>query len=181
MRVGRARYRPRGAAGRADPRSHRVRRPQLIRVWRITRAKHAAFDGHGARRHGGRWNRAGTPVVYTSASLALAALELFVNLERPNPPGDLVAISADIPETLTISRVPPAELPPSWRSYPPPEALADLGTRWARELKSLVLAVPSAVIPQELNYLLNPLHSDFKRIRAGKPEAFRFDPRLRRR
>jgi RES domain-containing protein len=77
--------------------------------------------------------------------------------------------------------VPPAELPPSWRSYPPPEALADLGTRWARELKSLVLAVPSAVIPQELNYLLNPLHSDFKRIRAGKPEAFRFDPRLRRR
>ena len=176
-----ARYRPRDAAGRADPRSHRVRRPQLIRVWRITRAKHAAFDGHGARRHGGRWNRAGTPVVYTSASLALAALELFVNLERPNPPGDLVAISADIPETLAISRVPPAELPPSSRSYPPPEALADLGTRWARESKSLVLAVPSAVIPQELNYLLNPLHSDFKRIRAGKPEAFRFDPRLRRR
>jgi len=77
--------------------------------------------------------------------------------------------------------VPPAELPASWRSYPPPEALADLGTRWARELKSPVLAVPSAVIPQELNYLLNPLHADCKRVRAGKPEAFRFDPRLRRR
>jgi len=82
---------------------------------------------------------------------------------------------------LTISRVPASELPVNWRSYPPPEALADLGTRWAHELKSPVLAVPSAVIPQELNYLLNPLHSHFKRIRPGNSEAFRFDPRLRRR
>jgi RES domain-containing protein len=131
--------------------------------------------------HGGRWTRPGIPAVYTSASLALAALEVFVNLERPEPPGDLVSIAADIPETLTVSRIAPSELPASWRSYPAPEALADLGARWAKELKSPVLAVPSAVIPQELNYLLNPLHSDFKRIRVGKPEAFRFDPRLRRR
>jgi RES domain-containing protein len=82
---------------------------------------------------------------------------------------------------VTISRVSLSDLPANWRSYAPPEALADLGTRWARESKSPVLAVPSAVVPQELNYLLNPLHSHFKRIRAGGPEAFRFDPRLRRR
>lgn len=75
----------------------------------------------------------------------------------------------------------PSELPASWRSYPAPEALADLGTRWAQELKTPVLAVPSAVIPQEVNYLLNPLHSHFKRIRVGDPELFGFDPRLRRR
>jgi len=75
----------------------------------------------------------------------------------------------------------PSERPANWRSYPAPEALADLGTRWAHEQKTPVLAVPSAVIPQELNYLLNPLHSRFKRIRVGNPEAFRFDPRLRRR
>ncbi len=74
----------------------------------------------------------------------------------------------------------PSELPANWRRYPAPDALADLGTRWAHELRTPVLAVPSAVIPQELNYLLNPRHSDFKRIRVGKPEAFRFDPRLRR-
>ncbi|MGH7318306.1 MAG: RES family NAD+ phosphorylase [Candidatus Rokuibacteriota bacterium] len=147
----------------------------------MTRARFAAFDGEGARRHGGRWTRPGIPVVYTSASLALAALEVFVNLERPQPPGDLVAISADIPETLTIAWMAPSELPANWRSYPAPEALADLGTRWAHELKTPVLVVPSAVIPQELNYLLNPLHSHFKRIRVGNPEAFRFDPRLRRR
>jgi len=77
--------------------------------------------------------------------------------------------------------VTPSELPANWRSYPAPDALADVGARWARELRSPVLAVPSAVIPQELNYLLNPLHSDFKRIRVGKPDNFRFDPRLRRR
>ncbi len=98
-----------------------------------------------------------------------------MNLERPEPPGDLVAIAADIPETLTISQMALTELPANWRSYPAPEALSDLGARWAHELKTPVLTVPSAVIPQELNYLLNPLHSLFKRIRVGKPEAFRFD------
>jgi RES domain-containing protein len=92
-----------------------------------------------------------------------------------------VAVSADIPETLTISRMTPSDLPANWRTYPAPETLADLGTRWAQELRTPVLAVPSAVIPQELNYLLNPLHSHFKRIRVGKPEAFRFDPRLQHR
>jgi RES domain-containing protein len=131
--------------------------------------------------HGGRWTRPGVPVVYTSASLALAALEVFVNLERPEPLGDMVAIAADIPDSMTIARMAPAELPASWRSYPAPEALADLGARWANEAKTAVLAVPSAVIPQELNYLLNPRHPGFARIRVGDPEPFRFDPRLRRR
>jgi RES domain-containing protein len=118
--------------------------------------------------------------VYTSGSLALATLEVFVNLERPEPPDDLVAISADIPETLAISRVPNAELPPEWRRHPPPPELAELGTRWAMAGETPVLAAPSAVIPPELNYLLNPLHPHFKRIRVGRPQAFRFDPRLRR-
>jgi RES domain-containing protein len=118
--------------------------------------------------------------VYTSASLALAVLEVLVHLERPELPGDLVAIPADIPDTITIARVAMSDLPANWRRYPAPEALGDLGMRWARQGGAPVLAVPSAVILQEPNYLLNPLHSDFKRIRVGKPEAFRFDPRLRR-
>lgn len=121
------------------------------------------------------------PVVYTSASLALAALEVFVNLERPEPPPDLVAISAEIPEALAIARLAPSDLPASWRSHPAPEALGELGTRWAHEGKTPVLAVPSAVIPQELNYLLNPRHVHFRRIRVSDPVPFRFDPRLQRR
>jgi RES domain-containing protein len=75
----------------------------------------------------------------------------------------------------------PSELPANWRSHPAPEALAELGTHWAHEAKTPVLAVPSAVIPQELNYLLNPRHAHFKRIRVSDPVPFRFDPRLRRR
>jgi RES domain-containing protein len=120
------------------------------------------------------------PVVYTSASLALAALEVFVNLERPELPADLVAIPAEIPEALALARLAPSELPANWRSYPAPEQLAELGTRWAQEARTPVLAVPSAVIAQEMNYLLNPRHANFKRIRVRDPEPFRFDPRLRR-
>lgn len=105
---------------------------------------------------------------------------MFVNLEKPQPPDNLVAVWADIPETLPISKVPLSRLPRDWRTYPPPERLADLGTDWARAGETAILAVPSAVIPQELNYLLNPLHPRFKRIRIGKPEPFRFDPRMGR-
>jgi RES domain-containing protein len=101
-----------------------------------------------------------------------------VNLERPELPADLVAIPAEIPEELAITRLAPSKLPGSWRSYPAPEQLAELGTRWAQEARTPVLAVPSAVIPQELNYLLNPRHAHFKRIRVRDPEPFRFDPRL---
>ena len=114
--------------------------------------------------------------MYTSSTLALAALETLVHFETPEEPEDLVAIAADIPEALEILSIRAEDLPEGWTRDPAPVALADLGTRWAHERSSPVLAVPSAVIPQELNYLLNPLHAHFKRIRVGKPEPFRFDP-----
>ncbi len=89
-----------------------------------------------------------------------------------------VAIPADIPDRVEITRVRPSDLPRDWRSLPRPPALADLGTRWAHAGVGAVLAVPSVVIPQDLNYLLNPLHPAFKRIRLGRPEPFSFDPRV---
>ncbi|MBI2153527.1 MAG: RES family NAD+ phosphorylase [Candidatus Rokubacteria bacterium] len=150
----------------------------MIRVWRISKAKNAAFDGEGARLSGGRWNHPGTAVVYTSSTLALAVLELFVHLDPSEAPDDLVAIPADIPASLPITRIRPAQLPTNWRRYPAPAALADLGTRWARGRKTAVLAVPSAVIPLDLNYLLNPLHPAFKQIRVGEKTPFQFDPRM---
>lgn len=117
-------------------------------------------------------------MVYTSSTLALAALGLFVHLEASELPEDLFASYADIPETVKITRLRPSQLPVGWRRYPAPQALADLGTRWAHEGKTAVLAVPSAVIPGELNYLCTPLHPASKQIRIGKPEPFRFDPRM---
>ena len=130
---------------------------------------------------GGRWNHRGTAVVYTSSTLSLAAMELLVHLDDEDLATDYVGIAADIPASVDVARLRDTDLPRLWRAYPRPQALADLGSRWAAAGESAVLAVPSAVIPQELNYLLNPLHPHFKRIQIGRPEPFSFDPRLRKR
>lgn len=151
-----------------------------MRVWRVSRRAHAAFDGKGARLAGGRWNHRGTPVVYTSATLSLAALEYFVNLDPGDAPDDLVATSSEVPDGLALRAVREKDLPSRWRGYPAPEALADLGTEWARRRSTAVLAVPSAVVPPETNYLLNPAHPEFRRISVGRPEAFSLDPRTRK-
>jgi len=149
-----------------------------VQVWRICRRRYAAFDGEGARLYQRRWNQRGTRIVYTSGSLSLAALEYFVNLDTDLAPNDLVSIAAEIPDDLAVHRVALADLPNGWQSFPAPAALQDLGTAWASQAVTAVLAVPSAVIPQEWNYLLNPAHPDFRRIRVLKPQAFLFDPRL---
>jgi RES domain-containing protein len=149
-----------------------------VLVWHICSRKHRRFDGEGAHRYGGRWNHTGTSVVYTSGSLSLAVLELFVHVDINTIPGDLVAIQVDIPDSLTIETVKIESLPRDWRRYPGPEALKDIGTAWASKVSTAILAVPSAVIPEERNYLLNPAHRHFKRIRIRKPVAFRFDARM---
>jgi RES domain-containing protein len=149
-----------------------------LQVWRLCRKKNLAFDGEGSRLAGGRWNRRGTAVVYTSATLSLAVLEYFVNLPVAAAPQDLVAIATEVPKDLPISSVEEAALPRGWRKYPTPEALAEIGTRWVEERKTPILAVPSAVVPQEKNYLLNPAHPLFHEIRIGKPEPLSLDSRM---
>jgi RES domain-containing protein len=108
-------------------------------------------------------------------------MELLVDLDDEEGAKDYLGVPAEIPDSVGIGRVRGTDLPRDWRAYPPPQALADLGSRWAAACASAVLAVPSAIIPQELNYLLNPLHPHFKRIHIGRPEPFSFDPRLRKR
>ena len=147
-------------------------------AWRLCRKKHAAFDGEGSRLAGGRWNRRGTAVVYTSATLSLAVLEYFVNLPAATAPQDLVAISAQIPADFPMTTLEVKDLPRGWRKYPAPDALADLGTRWVEEGKTAILAVPSAVVPQEKNYLLNPAHPRFRDITPGKPDPLSLDSRM---
>ena len=141
-------------------------------------ARYAAFDGEGARVFGGRWNRPGTPVVYTSGTLALAALEIFVHLDVPESAANLVAVPADVPASVPVAKVLASDLPARWREYIAPEALADIGARWAQARQTAVLAVPSAVIPQESNYLLNPAHALFSKISIGSAARFSFDPRM---
>jgi RES domain-containing protein len=149
-----------------------------LRVWRLARRRYASFDGEGSRRAGGRWNLRGTPLVYTSESLALAALEYLVNVDPDTAPGDLVAICATIPEGVAVKVVTAGELPRNWRRFPAPPELAVLGTTWAESLETAVLRVPSVVVPQESNFLLNPGHPDFAKIVLQPPIPFAFDARV---
>lgn len=149
-------------------------------VWRLSKRKHitSALSGIGAREAGGRWNAEGTALVYTSASLALAALELFLHLPRAFAKLDFVAFRIEIPEDVPVESLTPEYLPPNWRQQPPPDSTQAIGSRWATASTSAVLQVPSVLVPAESNYLLNPAHPDFRRIIVADPESFTFDPRL---
>lgn len=151
-----------------------------MRIWRICRKRNlrSAFSGLGAEKTGGRWNHKGRRMVYTSSSLSLAALELFVHLEPNVIPDDLLAVSATIPDGASTEVLPVATLPRNWRDYPAPATLQEVGSRWIDEQRSLVLVVPSAVNPLEVNWLLNPAHPEFAGITDIASQPFAFDPRM---
>jgi RES domain-containing protein len=150
----------------------------MSEAWRIVKAKHAAaaFSGDGAAKTGGRWNSRGVPVVYASGTKSLAALETLVHLNPPVP-FQYVAFRLQFDAAL-VENIPLNRLPADWRVEPPPPSTKAIGDAWAREVRSAVLALPSVIVPGELNYLLNPAHPAFKKISIGKPERFAFDPRL---
>lgn len=150
-----------------------------LTVWRICAARWAenAFDGEGARRFGGRWSSRGTSLVYCSESRALAMLEVLAHVDAPEllAHTEWVLVSARVPESL-VER--PARFPLNWREFPAPAETRRFGDDWAADGSSAALRVPSAVVPGEFNYLLNPAHPDFAQISRGRPERFAFDSRL---
>lgn len=150
----------------------------MLTVWRMTTAPHAgtAFSGEGARLYGGRWNPKGVPMVYTAGSQSLAMLELLVQDDPLR--ARYVMIPATLPDRLKIERIAVETLSADWRSPESREQLRAIGADWCRRGSSAVLAVPSAVIPSETNYLLNPLHPAFARIAIGAAEDFVTDLRL---
>lgn len=151
-----------------------------MRVWRLCREAYAEdpLGGRGGLFVSGRWHSRGRRVVYTAGSLALAALELLVHVDADLLPSDLVRLEIDVPDDLGVSRIGVDELPKSWRAYPAPAALRKCGDRWLREASTPVLEVPSAVVPEESNWVLNPEHADARRIRVASIRAFTLDPRL---
>jgi RES domain-containing protein len=150
-----------------------------MRFWRICRRRFAAdaASGEGARLYGGRWNSRGVRMVYASTSLALAAMETFVNLEPNVQPTDLVSIRGEIPEEVTIERLDPKALPSNWHK-PRNHLLRRLGDDWIKAARTAALLVPSAAVRGEWNVLLNPLHDEFPRITFAKLERFHFDARM---
>lgn len=151
----------------------------MVCAWRIERAHRGAgaFSGEGTRLYGGRWNSPSVRVVYLSEHRSLAALELFIHTQPLATANEYVVIGAEWDDAL-VERFPTSRLPRDWRVSPPGPDTVAIGDRWVREARFAVLALPSAIIPNETNFLLNPLHPDFHRVRILKPAGFRLDPRM---
>jgi RES domain-containing protein len=151
----------------------------MPRAWRIVKERHAkrAFDGEGARLYGGRWNSPGVPVVYASESRALATLEVLAGFQTNSPLPEYVLIPAEFDESL-VTTVELEDLPVDWRRNPPSPSTQRLGDDWIASGASAVSRVPSALVPQESNYLFSPGHPAFPEIKIGRPEGLAMDPRL---
>jgi RES domain-containing protein len=145
-------------------------------AWRLVPApqEKTAFDGEGARRYGGRWNSVGVPMVYSSEHLSLAVLEVRVHI---TPTAPYKSFAFDFEEAL-MRRFPAQQLPKDWQHEPPPLSLQRLGDAWVKAGDSVILAVPSAIVPDEMNLLINPQHPDFSKILVRPAVDFVFDRRL---
>lgn len=152
----------------------------MLTVWRITTARFvsSAFTGEGARLYGGRWNPNGCSMVYTAESRSLALLEMLVQDDPLR--ANYVLLPAHIPNDLTITEFQERDLPEGWRSLSTRNTLQAIGKNWLTSMESAVLSVPSAVLPAERNYLINPNHIDFQKIMIGQPELLQTDMRLMR-
>ena len=141
------------------------------------------MNGQGAYLAGSRWSSAGRRLTFTSEHLSLAILEFFVHLDVEDAPNDLVSVVASIPDDISRISIRLADLPVNWRTEPPSIDLRKMDTRKIGDAflvkgEAAVLIVPSAVVPSEHNWLINPDHKDAKRIRVVAQDKFRFDPRM---
>jgi RES domain-containing protein len=151
-------------------------------AWRVDNKKWStrSFDGFGASLEGGRWNSTGVPVVYASEHLAMAAHEKFIHLPRPLPRSSYYVKFGIHFGGLAATKLATADLPSDWRAEPVSESTQKIGDGWIAAAKTAILAVPSALYPEETNYILNPAHPDFLKIKIYEAEPFAFDPRIAR-
>ena len=153
----------------------------MLLGWRLAAPEFARgaedmLSGEGARLYGGRWNSPGHAAVYLADSLALAGMELLVHLGSVDVLHTYRKMPVSIPEDL-VMHIDAAALPPGWATGPRTETRA-IGDRWLSSQLSVALQVPSAVVPTESNFVINPNHPNFDALRLGPISDFRFDPRL---
>ena len=148
-------------------------------AFRISKAKYSAqaYTGQGAKNNPGRWNLAGFAMVYTSENTSLACLETVSHLMDDFDPTNFVILKAFIPLQL-IEIVDPNQLPIFWDADHPGLASQEFGTEWLLSLRSAVLKVPSVLVPNDFNFLINPQHPDFAKIEIGQPVPFQFHKHL---
>jgi len=152
-------------------------------VFRIEREKYqeTTLTGIGASMTDGyRWNSLNTKIVYTSETRALATLEVSVHLDLSEDlPNDRYFVEIEIPDDITILEVQLQDLPDSWDAKPPSSSTQTIGDDFVLYNEAAILKVPSSIIPQEFNYLLNPTHKDASRIKVLSKTKMKFDTRLK--
>ena len=149
----------------------------MISIFRLSSAKFPANSGVGAANFGGRWNPIGTPVIYAAQTASLAALEVLVHFSVL--PRDFVLTEINVPENLAVTTWEAALLPVGWNGDVVTSETQELGAKWVREARAALLSVPSSIIPSERNFILNPAHPAFRRIKFLPSVPFAFDPRLK--
>lgn len=149
----------------------------MIRCYRLLARRHSSNSGRGAALAGGRWNPKGIQAIYAAATPSLAVLEVLVHFAVL--PRDYVLAEIEIPTEVAVETLRTKDLPRGWQSCAPNPATQEFGRRWAFELRTAVLSVPSSIVRIERNYVINPLHRDFSKIRFLPSRPFRFDPRLK--
>lgn len=152
----------------------------IVNGYRITKTKHAAkaFTGEGAKKYPGRWNGAGTSVVYCAAHLSLAVLEILTHLGSEEVLSEKYQYFEVRMDDSLILTLPKNSLPEDWNDDPVPDSTQKIGDRWIASGKSAVLKVPSVIVGIEFNYLINPSHPGFKEIQVMQPKPIIFDSRL---
>jgi len=149
-----------------------------LKIYRVAKKKHIkGFSGEGARLFGGRWNKKGVSLLYFSEHLSLCVLEILVHTNQQLITNDYWYIEVEIPEN-EIKHINPKGLPQNWRVNPPLPFTQDYGTDWLLSHKSLVLKVPSAVLPNENNFLINPNHKQFSQVNITAKGVLDIDYRV---
>lgn len=148
-------------------------------VYRLSKKKYRNDNsGKGAEISGGRWNSIGIPVIYTAESRALCTTEIAVHTPLGIVPKDYFLISIEIPEGIKIKQSDVNSLLKNWQTFPHIPGPKRIGDEFVNKNDFLVLKVPSAIIQDEFNYLINPGHKDFTRLKIKSVESFKFDKRL---
>ncbi len=154
----------------------------LLTGWRIAHPRFSSsptqmLSGLGASQYGGRWNSPGTLMVYLGSTLSIAALELLANLDAKSVLDQYNRLQVQFPPEV-VRHYNIDDLPDNWAAPTMASSVQEAGDNWAKSMDSLILQVPSAIIPSESNFLLNPIHPDIGHLVFGDISPFRFDPRL---
>ncbi|NUM80765.1 RES family NAD+ phosphorylase [bacterium] len=150
-----------------------------MEVFRLSRQKFAnRLSGQGSAIKGARWNSIGVELIYTAGNRSLAMAEVAVHLTLATLPDDYVMMTVGIPDDIEIKKISESDLPSDWKDFPHPTSTQSFGDDFVLENKYGVLRVPSAVTKGDYNFLINPSHKDFRRIKIIGVEKFPFDKRI---